>query len=424
MRRALVGGLAVCCLWSGSACSREDDGPDAAGPGKTPARTEVVLWESAPFVAPGGDAQDLGGRILATTPTTTTLLDHDGSPIWSVQEPGDRRSSQVLVMSNEVVRLSRNDDGSTGTRLRVLDGSTGKRLWAREGLDNPRSNDDTLFATSCAGDGVACVVLALDPRTGSVTWQRPVPAVSRIDVNGTDVIATSYPEGVDRTVDPHAARTRVDVLDQSTGRPVGETWMAAAFTITDGVLIAESFTESTEDSCALTLTARTVGGDDLWTHRVTWTRPAEDLDCAQTPTVLDRTGAVELTGIPGHHELLDLQTGHVTPADGSQVVASRDGVEVRVVDGQARATDADGTSVWAGEATGQVSLVDDDTIAFDLTDADGAERTVVREIVTGEVVLELEGRFVASGDDWLMAHRDSDTGDQTAGRLVLLEWPH
>lgn len=426
MRRVLVLGSALCSLWALSACALENDPPPAPPAEEPSAASGAVLWQSTPYGEPAGTVQPLGDGIIALTPTTTTLLDHDGNPVWEVEEPENPPFSPQTLIAGEVVVRHAQPDGQTSerARIRVLDGRTGELLWTRVGLDNLRAEAGALYATSCERNGSSCRVLALDAASGSLIWQAPAPAVHGIDLSGSAVIATSYPDGTDLTPDPYAPLTQVDVLDAATGERIGDAQRGVSFDVVDTVLIEQVYAGSTGRSCTLTLSARTLAGKHLWDHTATWTRAGDDSDCTRAPLLLDRPGGVELTGIPGHHELVELRTGRATPTDGAQVVATSDGVEVRVAEGQAQGIDDDGRTLWEAEAPGQVSSADQDILAFGVTGSDGQQRSVLRDVRSGEVVLDVNGRYVGSGDGWIAVYRRSGDSTSAPGRLVLLDWPH
>jgi hypothetical protein len=118
-------------------------------------------------------ATALDDGVVAAVGRNLVAFRRDGTVRWSVEEAGQEPGQLRIVAGNPMLMPVDTDTGTTG--LVVVDGDTGETLLETSGGPAPwfAPRDDVLFLWDDSGPTPSAS--AIDPRTGALLWERPLP---------------------------------------------------------------------------------------------------------------------------------------------------------------------------------------------------------------------------------------------------------
>lgn len=392
---------------------------EATGPGagdSAPAST-TFAWEAG--VARGSIlhvARHPGG-VVVMMHARTVGFDDSGRRLWTLPGPRPRGGASGGLNVGDVMIRYTGSDGRDRRLIHTIDPMSGRRLWSARVRDLVISQR-TVFTVRCHGPGrpqSGCVTQARDPESGRIQWERAGSEHASLDLSAGILTVTGYPYGTDRSKDPYGERTSVVRYDARSGRRVSPGVLGAEFTVAGRVLIEHGYARSVGRDCQLDLTARGPGNAELWRRSFTWRLLEDDADCDLPVSVqpID-LGRVVVQTPQGFGQILKLRTGRTMWDFGGNraVYGSAGGVDVVGVRNEVQGFDAR-THQRLWRVSGRVAL---DALDF----SDGLFGTEVRDpgpwyrlqeirdVRTGEVVVEAPGSVVTVGDGWLgmAARRD------------------
>ncbi|MHC5908696.1 outer membrane protein assembly factor BamB family protein, partial [Streptomyces sp. S6] len=232
--KALLAGAAVAVLAGGGfAGLRLIDGTSSAAPRTTPSGTSAFApWATKPAPNDSGSVPRcvyVSGRLLCVQRGLVSALDeNDGRVLWRHPLAADDSPGRAPVVEGGLVQLVVRSgtralalDPATGAtrwqrdiskhsvvpaagtlllisfdgKVTAVDGTTGKDLWSkrvpRQGIPVFTSlrGDRLAYATSLSADGARTRVAAVDPATGTVSWEAELAgALTPVGRAGEDLV--------------------------------------------------------------------------------------------------------------------------------------------------------------------------------------------------------------------------------------------